>query len=206
MRKPGSSQVSGRFQRAMSGWKLLLVPALLSAGCSSMSRAEKGALIGGGAGAVVGNMIGKATGSRTAGTVLGAGLGAIGGAVIGDSQDKAIRKAEAQGYANAMAQQQMTVADVVSMTQQGVPPSTIITQIRTTGSVFRLTAQDLITLNNNGVDRSVIREMQLARGSGARPVVVQEVVPVGPPPQPVYVIQPGAPPPPSASIDIQYRR
>ncbi len=56
---------------------------LLFQGCAE-TRAEKGALLGAGGGALVGQAIGHDTKS----TVIGAALGGIAGAAIGDSQDK----------------------------------------------------------------------------------------------------------------------
>jgi outer membrane protein OmpA-like peptidoglycan-associated protein len=53
-----------------------------------MSTAERGAVIGGGAGAVVGGVIGKATGSTARGAILGAAVGGAAGAVIGKRMDE----------------------------------------------------------------------------------------------------------------------
>jgi Glycine zipper len=57
------------------------------AGCSTwekLNRTEKGAVIGGGAGAVVGNVISPGVG----GTIVGGAVGAAGGGLIGNEQDK----------------------------------------------------------------------------------------------------------------------
>ncbi len=51
-------------------------------GCAS--KAENGALIGAGSGALIGQAIGK----NTASTVIGAGVGAIVGATIGENEDR----------------------------------------------------------------------------------------------------------------------
>jgi len=56
---------------------------VLFSGCAE-TNAEKGALLGAGGGALVGQAIGHDTKS----TVIGAALGGIAGAAIGDSQDK----------------------------------------------------------------------------------------------------------------------
>ena len=55
-------------------------------GCAT--KAENGALIGAGAGALLGQAIGGNTGS----TVIGAGVGAIAGAAIGENEDKKDRQ------------------------------------------------------------------------------------------------------------------
>ncbi|MGQ0537425.1 MAG: OmpA family protein [Gemmatimonadaceae bacterium] len=70
----------------------LCVPALLAAttlsGCASLSRKEKGAIIGAGAGAVVGGAIGKHQGSTAKGAIIGAVVGGAAGAIIGHQMDQ----------------------------------------------------------------------------------------------------------------------
>jgi len=60
---------------------------ILFTGCAS--KAENGALIGAGTGALLGQAIGGNTGS----TVIGAGVGAIAGAAIGENEDRKDRQA-----------------------------------------------------------------------------------------------------------------
>jgi outer membrane protein OmpA-like peptidoglycan-associated protein len=69
---------------------LVLVFALLvaAAGCASMSRKEKGAVIGAGSGAVLGAVIGKQAGNTALGAILGAAVGGAAGAYIGNYMDK----------------------------------------------------------------------------------------------------------------------
>jgi uncharacterized protein YcfJ len=64
----------------------LLLTIALTAGVSgcAQTRAEKGALIGAGSGALLGQAIGHDTKS----TMIGAALGGVAGAVIGNYQDK----------------------------------------------------------------------------------------------------------------------
>jgi outer membrane protein OmpA-like peptidoglycan-associated protein len=74
----------------------LLVGVILvgSFGCSSLSKKEKGAIIGGTAGAVVGGVIGKQAGNTVVGAILGAAVGGAAGAVIGDYMDKQAEEME----------------------------------------------------------------------------------------------------------------
>jgi len=58
---------------------LLMVGALLVAGCSGMSYTEQRMLSGGAIGAGSGALIGWAAGSPAAGAAIGAGAGAVGG-------------------------------------------------------------------------------------------------------------------------------
>ena len=68
---------------------LCLVPLLIGpTGCASMSRQEKGAAIGGTAGAVIGGIIGKHNKNTAAGAIIGAAVGGATGAVIGNYMDK----------------------------------------------------------------------------------------------------------------------
>lgn len=56
-------------------------------GCNA-TRTQKGAVIGGAAGAVGGNIIGRAAGNSTLGTIIGAAVGGTAGAIIGHDMDK----------------------------------------------------------------------------------------------------------------------
>jgi len=58
------------------------------AGCASMSRQEKGAVIGAGSGAVIGGVIGNQAGNTVLGAIIGAAVGGAAGAYIGNYMDK----------------------------------------------------------------------------------------------------------------------
>ena len=58
------------------------------AGCASMSKKEKGALIGAAAGAVVGGVVGDKAGNTAVGAIIGAAVGGAAGAIIGNYMDK----------------------------------------------------------------------------------------------------------------------
>jgi hypothetical protein len=164
---------------------LLIVPALLTAGCASMSNTEGGALAGGAVGAGTGAAIGSATGHTGVGALIGAGVGTVTGAVIGNGMDKEEKRQEQQiAAANAAAAaRQLQLTDVATMAQQHFSDQIIINQIHTTGSVYNLTAQQLIWLREQGVSEAVIAEMQAtayripARVYTERPVVVYEAAP-----------------------------
>lgn len=65
-----------------------LAVAVMTGGCKSMNKTQKGAAIGAGSGAVIGGVIGKATGNTALGAILGATVGGVTGAVIGRNMDK----------------------------------------------------------------------------------------------------------------------
>jgi outer membrane protein OmpA-like peptidoglycan-associated protein len=66
----------------------LVVMSVSLSGCSSLSRTEKGAIIGAGAGGAIGGVIGNQTGSTARGAIIGAAVGGVVGAIIGRQMDK----------------------------------------------------------------------------------------------------------------------
>ena len=76
----------------MKQFKNLLIGALsliiLSAGCKSMNKTQKGAAIGTAGGAAAGAVIGRAAGNTALGAIIGATVGGVTGAVIGRKMDK----------------------------------------------------------------------------------------------------------------------
>jgi outer membrane protein OmpA-like peptidoglycan-associated protein len=60
---------------------------LLSA-CKSMTKTQKGAVIGTGTGAAMGAIIGRASGNTALGTIIGAAVGGTAGVLIGKKMDK----------------------------------------------------------------------------------------------------------------------
>jgi hypothetical protein len=151
-----------------------------------MNNTETGALAGGGLGALVGALAG---GPRHAGVgaLIGAGAGAAAGALTGAAVDKSERKAAER--AAALQNPPLSLEDVARLTASGASDDIIIGQIRSTGSVYFLTAEQIIWLQNSGVRDPIIREMQ---ATATRPRRVYTAVPV----QPVYVVDPYPPPPP----------
>jgi len=59
-----------------------------SAGCSTATRSQKGAVIGAAGGGAVGAVIGKIAGNTAMGAIIGAAAGGVTGAVIGRNMDK----------------------------------------------------------------------------------------------------------------------
>ncbi len=163
-----------------------------------------GAALGTGAGAVIGA---AAAHNPLAGAAIGAVTGTAIGALAGNQADKEDNRRrevlQAQALADAQYQQQrMGISDVIGMTKDGHDPQIIINQIRKTRSTFDLTVSDLNMLKANGVQDSVIAEMQAAQAVAPTRVVVRqprtviyESGPVymprpfyAPRPRPVYVV------------------
>jgi len=179
---------------------VLLVPILLTCGCSSMSETEKGAGLGGLLGAGTGALIGHATGHTGAGALIGAGVGAVSGGLIGHAVDESDKKTDAKIAAAAAQQGPMGITDVVYLAQQHVTDELIITQIRSTHSVFQLSANDTVWLKQQGVSDVVVQEMLAT--ANRYPRRVYSAAPVYQ--QPVYVVEP--PPPVAVGFGFGYSR
>lgn len=66
----------------------MLATVVVSSGCASLNKKEKGAIIGGATGAAVGAAVGRANGSTAKGAIIGAAVGGTAGAVIGHQMDQ----------------------------------------------------------------------------------------------------------------------
>src|ERR1700744_3451950 len=67
---------------------LLICALVLSMGCNSFTKTQRGAKIGAGAGAVVGAFIGKSAGNTALGAIIGGAVGGTAGAFIGKTMDR----------------------------------------------------------------------------------------------------------------------
>jgi len=67
---------------------------IIFAGCSSMNKTQKGAVIGTAGGAAAGAVIGKASGNTAMGAIIGAVVGGSAGAIIGNKMDKQAKEIE----------------------------------------------------------------------------------------------------------------
>jgi hypothetical protein len=195
---PDCAAASGRSSGATDMKKVLPLGlvVLVSCGCDTMSNTDKGLLAGGGLGAGAGALLGSATGHAGAGALIGGAAGALIGGLAGNAEDhhEAHQRAVAAAAA-ANARPPLTLTDVVQMTQQHVDDSLIINQIRTTGSVYNLTAEDITWLKQQGVGDPVVAEMQARRpGWGYEPVPGYV--------RPVYVVE--DPPPVRVGVGFGY--
>ena len=196
-------RIAQRLQAVRGKWRLVLGGALLvlGGGCQSMSNTDKGVLAGGGIGAATGTLIGSATHHTGAGAVLGGVLGAITGGLFGSAIDNSERKQAAANAAAVAAANQpppLSLEDVQKLSANGTSDGVIINQIRASGSVYRLTADQILWLQNYGVHEPVIREMQATANRAPR--AVYTATPVY---QPVYVYEAA---PPVVGVGFGYGR
>ncbi|HEY6572955.1 MAG TPA: OmpA family protein [Candidatus Eisenbacteria bacterium] len=80
--------MNAKLQHFFVYMSIAVVAAGAMAGCSSMSKSQKGAVIGAAAGGVAGGVIGGNNGSTTKGAIIGAVIGGAAGAIIGHQMDK----------------------------------------------------------------------------------------------------------------------
>ena len=77
------------FKRITGSFLLFVIVLAVSlAGCKTMNKSQKGAVIGGVSGGVVGGVVGKSVGNTAMGAIIGATVGGVGGAIIGRQMDK----------------------------------------------------------------------------------------------------------------------
>jgi uncharacterized protein YcfJ len=67
---------------------LLLGVMVLAAGCETGPNTQRGAVIGGATGALLGGIIGHQSGRALEGAGIGAAAGAVGGGLLGNAADK----------------------------------------------------------------------------------------------------------------------
>ena len=131
---------------------------LLALGCqNAKSRAAEGAVIGGLIGAAGGGIIGHQSHHEGEGIGIGAAAGALTGAIVGSQIEKPGQPASTTPAQNPS---QMSIAQIVDLSKQGVNPDVIIDKIRLTHSRFNLTASDIQYLKQQGVSQQVIDAMQ----------------------------------------------
>ncbi len=145
-------------------WKALLgtalTPLLLVGGCET--NAGTGMLAGGAIGALAGGAIGAVTHHPEAGALIGAAAGATGGGLVGAAVDNHQEKVAVQAAAQRRA---MGLQDVVTLTRQGTSDDIIINNVRTSGTIFRLSGDEIVWLKQN--QRSRLRDRGDA-GDGGR--------------------------------------
>jgi outer membrane lipoprotein SlyB len=158
-----------------------------------------GALEGGAIGAVSGAIIGGPR-NAGAGALIGAAAGLIAGGLIGHSMDQAqqeqLRAEAPQTYVRVDQGQPLGLADIKALAKAGVSDDVIISQIKNSHTVFRLSAADIIDLHNSGVSDGVVNFMLNTQNtadaaSSSATTVVQTAPPPPPVDEPVAVVAPG---------------
>lgn len=132
---------------------------LFGVGCqNTQSRAVEGGIIGGLLGATAGGIIGHQSGHGGRGAAIGAATGVLAGALVGSQ----IEKPKAQGQEEAAVSQnanQMSLQQIIDLSNQKVSDDEIINKMRATNSKFNLSAVDAAYLREHGISQKVIDAM-----------------------------------------------
>ena len=151
----------------------------------AQANTQRGATLGGLAGAVAGGLIGDNNGEAGAGAAIGGVIGAVTGGLLGNASDKEQAAYQQQRYYQQQqhviqAQTSVSVADVVSMSRNGLSDSVIINQIQQRGVQRQLQVPEIIAMHQQGVRETVITAMQQAPVGEQRvaraPVVQQPII------------------------------
>lgn len=142
----------------------LITSAVVLTGCYTpdgrYDRTAGGALAGGAIGAGTGAIIGNATHRGGEGALIGGAIGALSGAIIGGSIDDAERQHLHEEHFQAPPRTErgeaLTLVDIKALTAADVSDEVIISQIRSSRTVYRLSANDIIDLHDAGVSNKVI--------------------------------------------------
>jgi len=138
---------------------------IVAAGCETpeggYDRTATGALTGGAIGAGTGAIIGNYAGHNTAaGAAIGGAIGMLTGGLIGHSMDEQQREALARQSPQTMQRveqgQPLGLADIKALAKAGVSDEVIVSQIRNSRVVYRLTTAEIIDLKDAGVSNRVI--------------------------------------------------
>ena len=160
----------------------MVVITLVLAGCETpegrqdrtATGALTGAAIGAGSGAIIG---GRHAGE---GALIGGAIGALTGGVIGHGMDdvarERIERESPQTLRRIDQGQPLGLADIKALSKAGVSDEVIISQIRNSRVVYRLSTAEIIDLNDSGVSQRVIDFM----------INTPSLYPPPPPPPPRY--------------------
>lgn len=137
---------------------------ILFAGCQTYDgrtdRTATGALTGAAIGAGTGAMIGSHSGDAGAGALIGGAIGALTGGIIGNAMDQQQREILARQNPQTLQRvdqgQPLGLADIKALSKAGVSTEVIISQVRQSRTVYRLTTAEIIDLKDAGVSEKVI--------------------------------------------------
>jgi uncharacterized protein YcfJ len=170
---------------------------ILMTGCQNpdgtQNNTGSGALIGGALGAITGAAIGGNNGSAGGGAAIGAAAGLILGGLVGNAADQEQRdrlRAQApQTYTRVEQGAPLSLADVKALARAGINEDLIVSQIKNSRTIFRLSAADIIDLRDAGVTDKVVNYMiNTPSTAPSAAVSTTQVVQYAPPPPPVETV------------------
>ena len=118
--------------------------------------------------------------------MIGAAIGAIAGGLIGHSMDQEqqerLRAEAPQTYVRVDQGQPLGLADIKALAKAGVSDEVIISQIKNSHTVFKLSSADIIDLHNSGVSDAVVNFMLNTQNTADAASTSTTVVQTAPPP------------------------
>lgn len=159
---------------------------------------QRGATVGGLAGAVIGAVIGDNNNEAGAGAAIGGVVGAVAGGVLGNAADKerAYVGSQQRGFVTPRSQTTFSppqyvapqtavgISDVIQMSRSGLSENVIINQIQSRGVTAQIQVPGILELHRQGVTENVITAMQAAP---VGPIAVAQNNQIAAPPQQVIV-------------------
>lgn len=139
-------------------------------------------------GALTGALVGSLTRHPGPGALVGAVIGGIIGHGMDQAQEAQLRAQAPQTLQRVENGQPLTVEDVQSLVKAGISDDLIISQIRNSRTVYRLTTADIIALKNAGVSEKIIDFMINTPTQIPYDEVSGVVGPLPPPPPPQQIV------------------
>jgi hypothetical protein len=174
---------------------LVVTVGLALAGCMSPYGQPDYTASGTLAGAATGALIGSTTGHHGEGALVGGVVGAVAGGLVGhaiDQEHAAQLRTQAPKTLERVEQgQPLMVADVKALAKAGVSDDVIISQIRNSHTVYRLSTAEIVDLKSSGVNEKVIDFMINTPSSAGSSAVVAASTPPPPPIVEQVVVAPG---------------
>jgi outer membrane lipoprotein SlyB len=143
--------------KAKISCSLVVLSAFVFNSCES--KTGTGALIGAGAGTVAGALIGGNATGALVGAAIGAGAGALIGYALDENDRSKLQQSSPQTVQRIDNKQQLSIDDIKAMSKAQISDDVIISQIKATGSVFRLATDQIVSLKDVGVSQRVIDYM-----------------------------------------------
>ncbi|MEM9412793.1 MAG: glycine zipper domain-containing protein, partial [Planctomycetota bacterium] len=137
----------------------------MTTGCRALGpNGAVGGAFGTLAGGLTGAAIGAHEGKSTEGALIGAVTGGTLGSVAGNAIDREVRFGEQRMTQQLQQQQQnaLSVAQIIELSRSGLSEAVVLRQIKNQGVLKRPTTDELILLQNEGVNDVIIQAFQTA--------------------------------------------
>jgi outer membrane lipoprotein SlyB len=138
---------------------ILLLTLTATLFCSCESKTATGALTGGALGAGIGGIVGGGEGALIGGAA-GVIVGGLIGAALDEKEQRTLKEESPQTYRRVDDGQQLSVNDVINLSNAGISDKKIIELLQKTDSHFHLNSYQIDRLHDAGVSEKVIDYMK----------------------------------------------